>query len=302
MMAGSNVSVGVVQGRLLPQLGSFIQDFPTGRWLEEMQLASTVGCRHVEWIVTDDDSSMSALRATTPDDMTYIRTHLGVDVDTVCYDAIVTGEVPTLDAHFDRLKDLIDVAFGRGFRRVVLPLLERASIRLPSRRRHAARMLGRLALYIDEVWRREARDTLQLSDPRRCVEVLPDDLHAPSGLFSISLETDMSASELATMKVLAHTSVTLDTGNLLRLGYDIEEHLDAYGDAVDNVHVKDCTRGGRSVLLGSGDLTKGLLRRVVEATRATRVTLQAARPPTGITDLQQFVTHKAWIEEAVCGP
>ena len=115
----------------------------------------------------------------------------------------------------------------------------------------------------------------------------------------LSLETDLSASEVDAVTDEFGISVTLDTGNLLRLGYSLDEHLDAYCGKVDNVHVKDCIRGGTSVPLGSGGLDKGLLRHVIKRTGASRVTFQTSRERhIKYTDLQLFEQNKRWVEEA----
>ena len=43
-----------------------------------------------------------------------------------------------------------------------------------------------------------------------------------------------------------------DIGNSAALGYDPTEELDAYGDRITDIHIKDRPFGGGSVKLGTG--------------------------------------------------
>ena len=44
-----------------------------------------------------------------------------------------------------------------------------------------------------------------------------------------------------------------DIGNSASLGYDTEEEITCYGSQITDVHIKDRTKGGGSVQLGTGD-------------------------------------------------
>lgn len=262
---------GIVQGRLVPQCGKFIQNFPDKDWLNEFQIASRVGCSHIEWIVTryrgiNDNPLMDLL----PDDMAYLKERFNVEISAVCYDAILDRERCRLSNHEFELATLATRCAQLGIKTIVLPLLEVASIRLPSMRMDALNTLKKYSQ-------------------------LP---------VNFSLETDLAADELAESLAMLDTwgdlgiGVTLDTGNLTRLGYDIDEHLAAYGGRIDNVHVKDTLWGGRSVPLGSGNLDLGVLGRIVKATGVERVTFQTARL-SGNTDIKTFQWNVAKCEEAL---
>ena len=57
------------------------------------------------------------------------------------------------------------------------------------------------------------------------------------------------------LKQLNSSSITVnyDTGNSASLGFDHLEELNAYGDRISDLHIKDRLRGGSFVTLGSGD-------------------------------------------------
>lgn len=265
---------GVVQGRLLPQEGTFVQSFPRTRWLEEFQLASTVGCNHIEWIVTAESLEWNPMKtlALFPDDFRYIKQKFNVSIDTLCYDAILDPEgAMVVSAHAAMILRYVYYAADVGISRIVLPLLEGASIRLPSRRNDAYRQLERIIRT------------------------------AKSRGVAISLETDLDADELVELLKRVNVGITLDTGNLARLGYKLDEHVDAYCDKVDNMHIKDCVRGGTSVPLGSGDVGLGNLRYAIEATGVDRVTFQTARSEDtdSCTDLELFKLNRNIIEDVL---
>ena len=48
---GLNDQIGIMQGRLSPQLGNKIQAFPLDNWREEFWTAKEIGYNSIEWIV-----------------------------------------------------------------------------------------------------------------------------------------------------------------------------------------------------------------------------------------------------------
>ena len=44
-----------------------------------------------------------------------------------------------------------------------------------------------------------------------------------------------------------------DIGNSASLGFDINQELNAYGEIISDIHIKDRLLGGNSVFLGEGD-------------------------------------------------
>ena len=47
--------------------------------------------------------------------------------------------------------------------------------------------------------------------------------------------------------------INYDSGNSAALGYNVAEEITAYGDRIDNVHIKDRLLGGTTVPLGTGN-------------------------------------------------
>ena len=266
---------GVVQGRLLPQVGDFIQNFPPN-WRDEFKIARDLGVSHIEWI----DGAPNQLTSEDPS----------------LYDAICNVELPKegpmisglcldwlpSDHHTSYHDDIVDglrlvsacTEVGRlGTNRLILPLLENASLAFikEASPAHYAMVINSSKYVLDEF-----KDVI------------------------LSFETDLDASgvvEFLNDLNDPRVRITFDTGNLTRAGYDLNKHLDAYGDKIDNVHIKDCTIGGKTVQLGTGHLDMRLMKRIVSLPNVEFLTFQTARSPG--SEIETF-RHNRMIMDQVC--
>lgn len=242
---------GIVQGRLSPQVGDFIQNFPTD-WRDEFRIAERVGATHIEWI---DGAPNDVIGNSKLIDLDVES--LEVPISAICLDWMVTTRHTS---QHDRFVDGLTLAMmaeqsmDLNINRLVLPLLESASLR-------DARELGILPEIGDQL----------------------DELCDLFPLVQFSVETDL---DVVGMQELAERlgerrnfSVTFDTGNLTRLGYDLNAHIDTYGKIIDNVHIKDCMVGGTTVPLGTGDTDLAVVRRLVDLPGVDYITFQTARGP-----------------------
>lgn len=272
MSRSCDVRFGVVQGRLLPPVGDQIQAFPD-RWREELIIAPRVGCRHIEWIVTEscvEQYDASSFARLTRQDVEYIRGS-GVDIESVCFDGLMAHDMLLESALLDvYVSKLACHCVELGMKRIVMPFLGQASIQLPTARQHAVRLLNTV---IDRVKRATGVDIV------------------------FSLETDLDPVQLREFMLFlrfGNVKVTFDTGNLLRLGHDLDTHVTMCGEFIDNVHVKDMTGLlGTTAPLNSGLLLTcgSVLGRLHELGIQT-FTLQTARD----TDCSELQTFKRNVE------
>ena len=73
---------------------------------------------------------------------------------------------------------------------------------------------------------------------------------------NLALETDMppvSFVELLDQFSTKKVTVNYDIGNSASLGFDPIEELDAYGDRITDIHIKDRDLNGGPVILGTGN-------------------------------------------------
>ena len=219
-----------MQGRLVAMEGDRIQAFPKGTWEQEFALAARFGYQCIELTIEMESWEDHPLR--TPAGRRRIahlvRTH-GVSVAGVCCDVFMQcplGAQPTRNQARGILSSLIDDAHALGLDMMELPMLG------PNR--------------IDD----ESREPIQ-----RTLEEAQS--HAGALGMQLLLEVDLSPQALSEFLAECgqpNLGINYDMGNSAYFGFRADDELDAYGEHVRNVHVKDCTPEDYSVPLGQGDV------------------------------------------------
>lgn len=223
--------IGFMQGRLSPSVDGRIQAFPWSCWRNELAVAERHGFRLMEW--TADQERLHANPLLTPDGQAEIRAlchRHGVAIPSLTGDCFM--QAPFWQAagaeREARARDFRQVAEGCaavGISQIVVPLVDNG--RLESREQEdvlVAFMSGEAKFLAERRLR-------------------------------VVFESDFPAWELARFVSRLEPAVfgiNYDIGNSASLGFDPVDELEAYGDQVLNVHVKDRALGGTSVPLGTG--------------------------------------------------
>lgn len=226
--------IGVMQGRLLPPEDGRIQAFPRTRYAEEFALARSAGLDGIEWIAESYGADENPLlRDGGVGELRELSERTGVRVLSICADIFMEHPIAPPDpADFDasaHLRMLLARAGEIGAGHVVLPFVDRSSLR-----RSTLGDLDRVVAFLESL--------------------APDAERASVGLH---LELDLPPPDARSLlDRLPHPliRVTWDVGNSASLGYDTREELDAFGNRVGSVHVKDRVLGGSTVPLGEGDV------------------------------------------------
>jgi L-ribulose-5-phosphate 3-epimerase len=269
-----------MQGRMLPPSGDRIQSFPVGRWQEEPALVREAGLDALEWIYersSHDENPL--LRAGGTDEIAGVVGAAGVEVSSVCADAFMEEPLQ---------RGTNDVRAGR--RRLLESLLGRAA---------ALRAGHVLVPFVDaSSLRTEEEEAVAVEELHRVVpaaERLGVELHLetslPPGRFRALLDRLPSDA----------VAVCYDVGNSASLGYDTDAELEAYGERIGSVHVKDRVRGGGTVPLGEGDADlPRTFRRLHEVGYDGLLVLQVARGRAGEevpwTDANRTHVERLWAE------
>lgn len=262
---------GVVQGRLLPQVGDHIQNFPIEHWRHEFLIARDAGVSHIEWsdrLPGLYDNPISYLNR---DDVASFE----VPLSGICVDSLMDLDISLNGIARSRLLyNIAHRARVTGVRRLIIPLLEKSS-------------LGRLNNSSDAI-----------DDLARFSSAAADD-----GLI-VSFETDLSVNELRNfMNAVGHRArVTIDTGNIVAAGYKLSDYIDKFWDVIDNVHIKDFVRGVGTVPLGKGDADLCCLKRVLNdegIPMLEHVTFQTARS-VAMSEADLFRANVKFMEELRC--
>jgi len=223
--------IGFMQGRLSPQVGSRIQAFPWSHWRDEFPLASTLGFRLIEWTLDDEGLHENPLMTVAGRaEIRELMRASGVTVASVTGDFLM--QAPPFrgspDAQRGRTANLAAVIEACGelsAHTVVWPLVDDGRIATADDEEQVVRIVGELAPGLRS----------------RGVRIAFESDFAPSEVtrFITRLPSDV-------------TGVNYDSGNSAALGFNPDDELQAYGDRVINVHIKDRVRNGGSVPLGAG--------------------------------------------------
>lgn len=223
--------IGIMQGRLLPPIGSRIHAFPAERWQEEFIIAKELGLDCIEFIFEGKDYSRHPLMNVEGiNEIKRLQTETDVMVLSVCADYFMDFPLHRGNQNENGifiLGQLITNCSMLDVKDIVIPCVDQSSLLSP-----------------DEIKR-------FVTSLEKC---LP--LTEKHGI-NLALETDLSPKEFSELlKSFCYSpsvKVNYDTGNSAALGYDPEEELEHYGKWISDVHIKDRDRGGQTVPLGSGD-------------------------------------------------
>ena len=217
--------IGFMQGRLSPQVDGKIQAFPWRHWREEFPDAQALGFGLMEW--TLDAERLYENPIMTPDgrrEIAALGKRHGIAIDSLTGDFFMRAPFHKASgAERDRrLRDLRAVAQACAelcVRFLVIPLVDAGRMDTPQ----------------------EEADVLAAFASRFDV--------------SIVVECDYQPRELARFigQLGPEYGINYDIGNSASLGYDPAEEIQAYGERILNVHVKDRIRGGTTVPLGTGN-------------------------------------------------
>jgi L-ribulose-5-phosphate 3-epimerase len=224
-------TIGFMQGRLSPPVNGKIQAFPWENWRSEFKAAQAIGMGLMEW--TLDQEGLHRNPLLTPEGQREIRAlarEHGVQIQSLTGDNFM--HAPFYKATGEKraglmadLRAILESCAEVGIRYALIPLVD----------------AGRLENEEQEL------DLLQ-----GLAEVTPFLL---SHKMKVLFESDFPPAKLAAFiaKLPAATfGINYDIGNSASLGFKPAEELAAYGERVDNVHVKDRLLGGTTVPLGTG--------------------------------------------------
>jgi len=224
--------VGVMQGRLLPKYQGRYQAHPVGYWKDEFKLAQEAQLDCIEFILDFNDvRNNPLLKENGIQEIKSISDTTGVLVKTICADYFMEAPLHSKDS-----------LVSQESQQVMIRLLENA------------KQLGVTDIVIPCV----DQSTLDNQEAvKRFVNKLTPMLKiAEKYSINLSLETDLAPwpfADLLNRFNSNRVTVNYDIGNSASLGYDSVEELDAYGNRITDIHIKDREFGGGPVILGQGN-------------------------------------------------
>jgi L-ribulose-5-phosphate 3-epimerase len=255
--------IGVMQGRLLPKYQGRYQAHPVGYWQDEFPKAAELGLDCIEFILDYNDAEQNPLM--TPEgckEIQAVSEQSGIKVLSVCADYFMEAPLHTeneqeAERSIEVLRQLLKTATELGSRDIVIPCVDQSSIQNNQVRARFIKVLS---------------------------TVIPD---AERSGVNLSLETDLNVrqfGELLSKLDSPRITVNYDIGNSASLGYEPAEELDAYGERISDIHIKDRLLGSGSVKLGTGNADiPGFLKLLEKFDYSGPFVMQAFRDEEGVS-------------------
>lgn len=223
------VSIGIMQGRVVPEDPTRLQIFPTSHWEEEFRRIPQLGFGYVE-ILVDKAGACENLLAE-PAFRSWLqrdRDVTQVGVKSACLDALCEiSATQNPDVFMTALKGLVNLFSHTSVETLIVPFF----------------------------------DQNQVSGKDELVEVLHllddsglDHLAGQAGL-RLALEVCLPATELLAAiqaKPLATSGFCYDLGNAGGCGFDTASEILQLHPYIRHIHIKDKPFNGPNVMLGSG--------------------------------------------------
>lgn len=253
---GLSNEIGIMQGRLSPRIDGKIQAYPASTWQKEFEIAQEIGYAAIEWIVEKPVETNALMTDSGKAEIKKVIASTGVRIDYVCADIFMQQPLVRMteeskSQNKDYLHEILKNAKEVGAIGVEIPFVDNSSIKNDKEKQE----------FIDAM-----QDAFKLAK----------DLD-----IKISLETDLSPiafKELLEQIDLDFIQANYDIGNSASLGFNPKEELNAYGQRILNVHVKDRKLGGTTVPLGTGNANLDLVfNELNEINYSGGITMQAAR-------------------------
>ena len=271
-------SIGIMQGRLVPRIDGRIQAFPWKNWQTEFDTAAELGFDCIEFIFEGPMIETHPLLTSSGQaEIRQLVAATGVDVSSICADYFMDQplfrDAPARRAQrLEVLRDLIRGAAAVGARIIEIPCVDQSS--LTSEAEHDALV-------------RALEAALPLAREHRVELLLETDLppHAFAGLLSRIDEPSVGAN--------------YDTGNSASLGFDPLQEIEAYGDRIRNIHIKDRVLHGTTVPLGTGNANFPAFFGALRNQGYDRgFILQTARDPDDVGVARKYLEQvRGWVSE-----
>ena len=271
-----NNKIGVMQGRLVPKYQGRYQAFPVGMWQDEFKVAKECGLDLIEFILDFNDAEENPLlKEGGVDEIKSIINKTGVSVQTICADYFMEAPLHSSDdkvseESFKILKQLLETAKTLQITDIVIPCVDQSSLKT---KEAVNRFVEQITKIIPKIEKQN---------------------------INLSLETDLAPQpfiELLDKLNSKNITVNYDIGNSAALGFDSDEELEAYGNRITDIHIKDRVLDGGPVTLGEGNANfKKFFTKLKEFNYRGPFIMQAYRDDEGV---EIFKQQLEWIKPFV---
>jgi len=181
-------------------------------WEKEFNTLDSLGLKHIEWIVTKQSFKDNPL---------FYVDLSKYPISSVCADNLIDTYIANDSFLEKNLTPICEHALKNGIPCITIPLLEDSSMNCPHMR---CQFLHIIKYYADKY-----NDLIFSFEIESHEYVIKDIIYARENF-----------------------KLTYDTGNMTSLGIDHEYYIDKFHEKINNVHLKDRTFNGETVVPGKG--------------------------------------------------
>ena len=226
-------------------------------WKHELDSLKKINLNHIEWIVTKDSFPYNPI---------FFNDLSEYPISSICADNLIDTRISDEEFLKFQLYPICKAALRSKIEYITIPLLEDS-----------------------EVSERNKRQEF-------CNNILQASRDFPNLKFSF--EAELHPELLQEIINLSNRFfVTYDTGNMTSCGFIHEKSINLLFDKINNVHLKDRTYDGKTMLPGSGETNFENIFQFLNGKGYNKLfTLQTAREKTG-DEKETILKHKKYFEE-----
>ena len=266
--------LGVIQGRLLPKYKGRYQAHPVGYWEDEFYIAKELNLDCIEFILDYNNISQNPLLNSDEfEKLQKVTLETGVIVKTICADYFMDAPLHSKNnavsaTSMKILKMLLKTSTKLGVSDIVIPCVDNSSLK---NFEDVDRFVNQIKKVESEITERGINLSLETDlDPKRFLNLLN------------RIDSD-------------RVTVNYDIGNSASLGFDPIEELDAYGERITDIHIKDRKMNNGPVMLGDGNADfKIFFDKLKEFNYQGPFIMQAYRDEEGV---EVFKKQLDWVKE-----
>jgi hexulose-6-phosphate isomerase len=225
-------NIGFMQGRLSPVFNGKIQEFPWNSWQQEFDIAKSIGFSLMEWTLDQDRLYENPLMTKTgQQEIAKLSDDYDIRILSLTGDCFMQSPFWKLfgsekKARQDDFLSILDACSKVGITKIVIPLVDAG--RIDTNEQSSA--------LLDFLHHKEANIS------NRGIQIVFESDFKPNDLNNFIKQFDSKT-----------FGINYDIGNSAALGFNVNEEFSAYGNRIQNVHIKDRELGGMTVPLGAGN-------------------------------------------------
>jgi len=222
---------GVMQGRLSNKIGNKIQAFPEKNWKLEFSKAKKIGLKSIEWTLDYKNFEKNPIFSKKGQlEIKRLSKKYSIKIKSLTGDCFMERpfwKIKNNTKLLSDLKKIIESSKKIGIKFIVIPLVDKGSLNSNSE----------IKCFLDNC------------------KIIKKDLKKTK--IKLIFESDFNPVKLK--KFInkfdkRYFGINYDAGNSACLNYNIDNEFKLYGNRINNIHIKDRIKFGKTVRLGKGNV------------------------------------------------